>query len=110
VYSQCLGRGETKEPLPEQRNDDGEDSAIQFSDGSGGGYVEASFLLPVGEILEIVVGGGGKGAGSQPHSLGGKGGYNGGLQGRHDEVSGGGGGGEYRSMCEALELYVSTNH
>lgn len=93
-----IGRGETKEPLPWQRNDDGEDSVIQYSEGSGGGYVEASYLLPVGSSLEIVVGGGGQSARSQHHSLGGKGGYNGGLQGRHDEVSGGGGGGEYESI------------
>ncbi|KAL7531218.1 hypothetical protein ACHAXR_003909, partial [Thalassiosira sp. AJA248-18] len=66
---------------------------LQFSEGSGGGYVEATFNLPVGDTLQIIVGGGGMSAQSQSHSLGGKGGYHGGLPGRQDEMSGGGGSG-----------------
>lgn len=86
------GRGETKLPLPEKDQEQG--SILKFSEGSGGGYVEAVFHLPVGDVLQIVVGGGGmSGGGSLPDSLGGKGGYNGGHPGRSDDWSGGGGGG-----------------
>jgi hypothetical protein len=66
-----------------------------YSVGSAGHYIQSTFLLPVGERLRIVVGGGGKSSQSQSHSLGGRGGYNGGYPGRSDRVSGGGGGGGY---------------
>jgi len=73
------GRGESKEPLPEEYYDSDNDILFRkFSEGSGGGYVEAAFRLPVGDTLEIVVGGGGSSAESLSDSLGGKGGNNGG--------------------------------
>ncbi|KAL9182659.1 hypothetical protein ACHAXT_013311 [Thalassiosira profunda] len=83
------GRGETTQSLPVE----GPEGAIYFGEGAGGGYAEATFLLPVGETLHVVVGGGGGSNGSQSHSLGGEGGYNGGHPGKDDETSGGGGGG-----------------
>ena len=66
-----------------------------YSVGSGGHYIKSTFLLPVGERLKVVIGGGGKSSHSRSHSLGGRGGYNGGYPGRADGFSGGGGGGGY---------------
>jgi hypothetical protein len=74
-------------------DDASRDDYINYSEGSSGGYAEATFLLPVGGILKVTVGGGGMSQGSQPDSLGGRGGYNGGMFGRSDLMSGGGGGG-----------------
>jgi hypothetical protein len=70
-----------------------DDDYINSSEGSSGGYVEATFFLPVGDIIHVSVGGGGLSQGSQSNSLGGKGGYNGGTSGGSDLMSGGGGGG-----------------
>lgn len=70
-----------------------EASEFDTSSGLAGGYVEASFVVPTGEVLLVDVGGGGKSQGSQTHSLGGLGGYNGGKSGYKNRSSGGGGGG-----------------
>lgn len=105
--SRNVGRGEVKDSIPEGGYNNEVDSEELFADddnsprdyfinkseGSSGGYVEATFLLPVGDILQVTVGGGGMSRGSQFHSLGGKGGFNGGNFGRSDFMSGGGGGG-----------------
>ena len=72
-----------------------------YSVGSGGHYIKSTFLLPVGEKLKVVIGGGGKSSHSRSHSLGGRGGYNGGYPGREDGFSGGGGGGGYSHVSLA---------
>ena len=78
------------------------ESDDDLSSGSAGEYVHASFILPIGEVLIVEVGGGGqsrsKGSRSQT-LLGGLGGYNGGKSGYRDQSSeGGGGGGEFASI------------
>jgi len=88
------GRGESTSPLPEEDEDD----IIRFSQVKAGGYVEATFSLPIGDKLYIVAGGGGKSEGSLSNSLAGKGGWHGGLDGRSDLSSGGGGGGGFTSV------------
>jgi len=70
-----------------------DDSLLDTSSGSSGGYVEASFIFPIGQSLIVDVGGGGRSVGSQSLTLGGLGGYNGGKSGYKDRSSGGGGGG-----------------
>ena len=68
------------------------------SQGHAGGYVEANLLLPINEKLSITLGEGGNTEGSQSSTLGGRGGFNGGLPGRDDGMSGGGGGGGLSSI------------
>ncbi|KAL3769740.1 hypothetical protein ACHAW5_009200 [Stephanodiscus triporus] len=87
------GRGET-----EEREDIDDDEIANLGEGHGGSYVEATFLLPVGEALRVFVGGGGGSSSSAPNSLGGRGGLGGGRPGRDDGSSGGGGGGGYSSV------------
>ena len=84
------GRDEIVESIPEEEDDEG---IVKFSEGAAGGYVEATFVLPVGDTLQVVVGGGGMSEGSLSNSLGGAGGYHGGLPGRSNLSSSGGGGG-----------------
>ena len=50
------GRDEIVESTPEEEDDEG---IVKFSEGAAGGYVEATFVLPVGDTLQVVVGGGG---------------------------------------------------
>jgi len=88
------GRGEVTSPSPEED----EDGITNFSQGKGGGYVETTFSLPIGDKLYIVIGGGGKSEGSLSNSLGGIGGWHGGMNGRSDLSSGGGGGGGFTSV------------
>lgn len=85
--------------LKESWSNNAEEEEDMMSPGYAGGYVEASFDLPIGETLVVDVGGGGKsrvGVGSRSSDtslLGGLGGYNGGKSGMRDRSSGGGGGG-----------------
>eukprot|EP00986_Skeletonema_menzelii_P006514 scaffold2479_cov153-Skeletonema_menzelii.AAC.1 len=66
----------------------------ESSSGLAGGYVEASFNLPMGDTLIVDVGGGGRSRSVRSDTLlGGLGGYNGGKSGYRDRSSGGGGGG-----------------
>lgn len=76
-------------------NDNNNSSSLDHDNSFGlaGGYIETSFLFPIGQSLIVNVGGGGKSQGSQSHTLGGLGGYNGGKSGYKDRSSGGGGGG-----------------
>ena len=87
------GRGVVTSPSPEE-----DDGIVRFNQGRAGGFVEATFSLPVGDKLYIVIGGGGKAEGSLSNSLGGRGGWHGGLDGRSDLSSGGGGGGGFTSI------------
>ena len=55
-FNNTTGRGEETEPSSRL---DEETGIVYLSEGFGGGYVTASFKLPIGETLQITIGGGG---------------------------------------------------
>jgi hypothetical protein len=104
-FNNTTGRGEETEPSSRL---DEETGIVYLSEGFGGGYVTASFKLPIGETLQITIGGGGNTEGSQSDSLGGSGGYNGGFPGKDDGKSGGGGGGGMSTVVSSA-FSLSSN-
>ena len=82
----------------------------ESSSGLAGGYVEASFNLPMGDTLIVDVGGGGRSRSVRSDTLlGGLGGYNGGKSGYRDRSSGGGGGGgECTCKISVLDLRIAS--
>lgn len=84
------GGGRRKQLDPSLPRTDPITGETYYSTGLAGGFVEASLLVPINEKLSITLGGGGNTEGSQSSTLGGIGGFNGGLPGRDDGTSGGG--------------------